>query len=128
MKKLLTSFFLLVSCLVSMANNVVISNVSIVNNGPGNIQVKFDLSWDNSWRTNVGPANYDGAWVFFKYKTAGGDWTHLNMTANNILIPAGFDYFQNSGSNKIGTMIFRDANNLGYRFSICHKYSHWCYK
>jgi hypothetical protein len=113
MKKLLTSFFLLVSCLVSMANNVVISNVSIVNNGPGNIQVKFDLSWDNSWRTNVGPANYDGAWVLFKYKTAGGDWTHLNMTANNILIPAGFDYFQNSGSNKIGTMIFRDANNMG---------------
>ena len=113
MKKFLLSFFLLVNCFVSRANNVVISNVSIINNGPGAIQVKFDLSWDNSWRTNVGPANYDGAWVFFKYKTANGAWTHLNMSANNIVIPAGFDYFQNAGTNKIGTMIFRDDINMG---------------
>ncbi|MBK7681857.1 MAG: hypothetical protein IPJ26_04965 [Bacteroidetes bacterium] len=113
MKKILTSFFLLVFCFVAKANNLVISNVSIVNNGPSNVQIKFDLSWDNSWRTNVGPANYDGAWVFFKYKTAGGDWTHLNMSASNIVMPFGFDYYQNAGSNKIGTMIFRDDNNLG---------------
>lgn len=113
MKKILTSFFLFVCCFVSKANNLVLSNVSIINNGPSNILVEFDLSWDNSWRMNVGPANYDGAWVFFKYKTAGGDWTHFNMTANNIVMPAGFDYFQNSGSSKTGTMIFRDDNNMG---------------
>lgn len=113
MKKLLT-FFLLVGCLTSKANNVVISNVSIVNNGPGNIQVKFDLSWDNSWRTNVGPANYDGVWVFFKYKTAIGDWTHMFLTANNNVIPAGFDVFQNpTNVNKVGAMIFRDDTNMG---------------
>ena len=113
MKKLLVSIVIILCSYVSKANNVVISNVSIVNNGPGNIQIKFDLSWDNSWRTNIGPANYDGAWVFFKYRIAGGDWTHLNMTSSNIVVPAGFDYFQNSGSNKVGTMIFRDDNNTG---------------
>lgn len=60
-----------------------------------------------------GPANYDGVWVFFKYRIAGGDWQHLNMTANNIVVPTGFDYYQNSGTNKTGTMIFRDDTNMG---------------
>src|SRR5438128_531337 len=113
MKKLLTVFFMLVSFLISRANNVVISNVSIVNNGPGNILVKFDLSWDNSWRTNVGPANYDGVWVFFKYKTASGNWTHLSLTGNNNLIPAGFDVYQTTNFLKARAMIFRDAGNMG---------------
>lgn len=60
---LLLSFLAFFGNTVS-ANNVQITNVSIINNGPGNISVKFDLSWDNSWRVNVGPANYDGVWVF----------------------------------------------------------------
>lgn len=96
------------------ANNVQISNVSIVNGGPGAIQVQFDLSWDNSWRVNVGPANYDGVWVFFKYKLAGGSWSHMNLTGNNNVLPTGFDVFQSTtGTNKVGAMIFRDASNLG---------------
>ena len=30
--------------------------------------VEFDLSWNNSWRTSSGPANWDAAWVFLKYR------------------------------------------------------------
>ena len=97
----------------ALANNVQITNVSIVNGGPGAIQVKFDLTWENSWRTVVGPANYDGVWVFFKYKQPGGDWVHLNLTGNNNVIPAGFDVFQNNGTNKTGAMIYREPTNLG---------------
>ena len=95
------------------ANNIQLTNVSIVNGGPGLIRVKFDVSWDNSWRTNIGPANYDGAWVFFKYKLPGGFWTHLILTGSNNVVPAGFDVFQNTGTNKIGAMIMRDAGNMG---------------
>lgn len=106
-------FILLFSTGISNANNVQITNLSIINGGPGAIQVKFDLSWDNSWRINVGPANYDGVWVFFKYKNIAGDWVHMNLTGLNNVTPVGFDIFQNSGSNKVGAMIFRDDNNLG---------------
>jgi formylglycine-generating enzyme required for sulfatase activity len=96
------------------SNNVQLTNVSIINNGPGAIQVQFDVSWDNSWRINVGPANYDGVWVFFKYKQAGGNWIHMNLTGLNNVIPAGFDVFQNpTGTNKIGAMLFRDVTNMG---------------
>ena len=112
MKKLLFIFFV-ATALQSQANNIVISNVTIVNNGPGNIQVQFDLSWDNSWRVNVGPNNYDGAWVFFKYKTASGNWTHMTMTGNNNVIPAGFDVHQNSEFSKIGAILHRESTNMG---------------
>lgn len=106
-------FTLLAATGTGIANNVQLTNLSIVNNGPGLITVKFDLSWDNSWRTNIGPANYDGVWVFFKYKQPGGDWTHLNLTGNNNVAPAGFEVFQNSSFTKPGAMIYRDADNMG---------------
>lgn len=114
MKKVI---YLLVTLLFStgicMANNVQITNMSIINGGPGAIQVKFDLTWDNSWRTNVGPANYDGVWVFFKYKNISGDWVHMNLTGNNNVAPFGFEIYQNAGSNKVGAMIYREDANLG---------------
>ena len=98
---------------ITRANDVQLANVSIENTGPGQIMVKFDVSWQNSWRINVGPANYDGVWVFFKYKTASGNWSHINLTGNNNSTPAGFEIYQNSGTNKAGAMIYRDASNLG---------------
>ncbi|MBS1643869.1 MAG: hypothetical protein JST36_02435 [Bacteroidetes bacterium] len=97
----------------SYANNVQVSNVSIVNNGPGDITVKFDLSWENSWRVNVGPANYDGVWVFFKYKAPGGQWKHINLTGSDNVIPSGFSVYQTSNFYKTGAVIYRSAANLG---------------
>jgi len=114
--KSMRSFLLFLTLLWSSAtwaNNVQISNVSIVNTGPGNIQIQFDLAWENSWRINTGQNNYDGVWVFFKYKNVTGDWVHMNLTGSNNVLPSGFDVFQNSGSNKVGAMISRSAGNLG---------------
>lgn len=113
MKKLLLLITLLAGVTCSYANKVLISNVSIINNGPGAIVVQFDLSWDRSWRTNIGPANYDGVWVFFKYRTSGGDWTHVKLTGTNNIIPAGFAAYQTTDFNKTGAMIYRDATNMG---------------
>lgn len=110
---LLQLFLLFCSMGTAFANNVQISNVSILNNGPGNVQVQFDLSWDNSWRANIGPNNYDGVWVFFKYKTASGNWTHMTMTGNNNVIPSGFDVYQTNDFLKAGAMIYREASNMG---------------
>ncbi|MBL0153570.1 MAG: hypothetical protein IPP93_08810 [Chitinophagaceae bacterium] len=66
MKKIDLSFMgILLPAGPIVANNITISNVSIINNGPSLIQVQFDVSWENSWRVNVGPNNYDGAWSIF---------------------------------------------------------------
>jgi formylglycine-generating enzyme required for sulfatase activity len=116
MKKRL-SFLLMLLCgsySQLFANNVQISNAAIVNNGPGNVQVEFSLSWENSWRTNVGPNNYDGVWVFFKYKQPSGNWTHITMTGNNNVIPTGFSVYQTNDFLKTGAMIYRDATNMGF--------------
>jgi formylglycine-generating enzyme required for sulfatase activity len=113
MKKFIYVLLALVFATDCIANNILISNVSIVNNGAGNVQVKFDVSWENSWRVNVGPNNYDGAWVFFKYKTATGNWIHMTMTGSNNVIPTGFDVYQTNEALKTGAMIYREPTNPG---------------
>jgi formylglycine-generating enzyme required for sulfatase activity len=53
--------------------------------------VDFDLSWSNSWRTGSGPANWDAAWIFLKYRPVDqngkgqGNWRHatLNTASGN---------------------------------------------
>ncbi|MBI2438622.1 MAG: SUMF1/EgtB/PvdO family nonheme iron enzyme [Lentisphaerae bacterium] len=54
---------------------------------PQTARVRFDISWDNSWRNEV---NYDAAWVFVKYSADNGArWRHATMkTAGNN--PLGF--------------------------------------
>ncbi len=65
------------------ANNIQVGNVSFTgqNTTDKYVMVQFDLSWENSWRITTGPANWDAAWVFVKYRITaanGGDdlWKH----------------------------------------------------
>lgn len=51
------------------ATNVQVSNVNQVNVDADNHRIEFDLSWEDSWRQdNNEPNNYDGVWVFIKYR------------------------------------------------------------
>jgi formylglycine-generating enzyme required for sulfatase activity len=44
------------------------------------IQVRFDVSWDNSWRTTTHQRNWDAAWLFVKYRTrASYEWHHATL-------------------------------------------------
>ena len=44
--------------------------------------ITFDLSWENSWRTSSASANYDGVWIFVKYKEKNGtEWKHAHLSA-----------------------------------------------
>ena len=118
MKKIIyTLISFLVMTTYCSGNNVVISNISVLYTSSGAPQIQFDLSWENSWRVFSGPANYDAAWVFFKYKSnSTGLWTHVYMTGSDNVIPAGFDVYENSQiglSTRAGAMIFRDVTNAG---------------
>ncbi len=71
----------------SWANNLAISNLLLRAPAAGKVEVRFDISWNNSWRDGV---NGDAAWVFVKYSTDGGmNWSHATL-ADSGTNPAGF--------------------------------------
>lgn len=85
----LSFLFCLLSSIHAYANNITASNVSLVDQSTsaGTVDVQFDISWDNSWRTST---NYDAAWVFVKYSTDGGTtWAHATLKTSGTN-PTGF--------------------------------------
>ena len=93
------------------ANNIQVSNVvSLDDDGPaGTTNIFFDLSWENSWRTTTGPSNWDAAWVFVKYRTAGGDWQHVTLSGKGPE-PSGATVTVMDGT---GAMVYRSAPGTG---------------
>ena len=92
MKKLSLLLLLSVSLITLKANNVVLANVLLngQNTGSQYSLVNFDISWDNSWRTITNEANYDGAWLFMKFrKKSSFLWQHATLNAANTTTPAG---------------------------------------
>ncbi|MDD5538726.1 MAG: SUMF1/EgtB/PvdO family nonheme iron enzyme [Candidatus Omnitrophica bacterium] len=80
-------------CLFSLpayANNIKVSDVSLQNldSTAGTVDIKFDVSWDNSFtRTDAnGNAYFDRAWVFVKYQIGGtGAWYHATLVSGASL-------------------------------------------
>lgn len=123
MNKKLSMLFLglvLILCpQIVFASHLKVDNalMSEVNKETKLAKIKFNVSWDNSWKNDV---NSDGIWVFAKFQTPEGDWKHVNLrSASN----ADFDYLDHtpemfsSGDNvdlgmlvpaeKTGAFIFR---------------------
>lgn len=123
MKKILT----LITIATAMgqgvkANNIQVANVSIAdqNSGTHSSLIKFDVSWENSWRTSNNESNYDGAWIFVKFrKKSAALWQHatLNYAAPGNAAVSG--HVQPSGSTITtpadgkGAWIYRAANGIG---------------
>jgi formylglycine-generating enzyme required for sulfatase activity len=126
------------------ANNIQVSNTKLTgqNTTDGYTLVQFDLSWENSWRTNDlngdGVTNWDAAWVFIKYRVGTGDWQHawLNNsghssgTGTDATISAGLrtpgTAFHGTTNPGIGVFIYRDADGAG-TFSITGAQLRWNY-
>ena len=116
MKKLLAVLVLVagMACAVN-ANNIAVTNVSFSDQVAAlhYCNVKFDLSWDNSWRTASVPNNWDAAWIFVKYRVSGGVWHHAKLS------PTAGDHTPASGStitpsaDSVGVFIYRSANGSG---------------
>jgi formylglycine-generating enzyme required for sulfatase activity len=113
------------------ANNITLSNLALVSqntnagiNHPSNhIFIKFNVGWENSWRTSTAPFNHDAAWVFIKFRVPGGEWQHVNISQNGHQI--GSDATIEAGlldpsvphhpiSNPaVGAFIYRAADGTG---------------
>jgi formylglycine-generating enzyme required for sulfatase activity len=97
------------------ANNIVVANVSVTDQSAllNHCNVKFDLSWDNSWRAIGVPGNWDAAWVFVKYRIAGGEWQHASLdTSADNHTPASGSAITPSKDFK-GVFIYRTSNGAG---------------
>ncbi len=119
MKKVIL-FFAGIFCMTGIikANDVVVSNVSLINQttaGPlathyNNVQ--FSVSWKNSWRTSTNESNYDGCWIFVKYrKQSTSVWLHATINATGQTAPAG-STIQPVADGK-GAFIYRSSNGTG---------------
>jgi len=103
------------------ANNIAVSNSSITNqNTAGDYtHVKFDVSWENSWRTSTLESNWDAAYVFVKYRIPPmNTWYHATLnyvdgTAANDgnTEPTGATI--NTASDGKGAFLYRNADGIG---------------
>lgn len=77
--------FLFISPVVVKANNIAVSSIALSgqDTAANHTQVRFSISWQNSWRTAAAPANWDAAWVFVKFCVGESDpvITGVNLSA-----------------------------------------------
>jgi formylglycine-generating enzyme required for sulfatase activity len=124
MKRQITVFFAIMLASTISANNVAVTNIKLtgqnniagVNNAANYTMVQFDISWENSFRATTGPANWDAAWVFVKYRIPianGGDgfWKHITLNPTGHTAPPGSTIV--TASDCKGVFIYRDANGNG---------------
>ena len=74
--------------------------------------MQFDINWKNSWRTSTNESNYDGCWIFIKYrKQSTSVWLHATLNITGQTAPTG-SVLQPAADGK-GAWIYRSANGIG---------------
>lgn len=130
-----TALALLLTASMS-ANNIQVTNFSLTGNTGTSTQVRFDLSWENSWRGG-GVTNWDAAWVFVKYRSAlGGPWQHANLNNTGHVAATGSQIdpglrtpgtaYNASTNPVVGVFIYRDAAGNG-NLSLPNTQLNWNY-
>lgn len=104
--------------LLGMANNIDVKNVRLTGATSTTTQVAFDLSWENSWRTNNlngdSVENWDAAWVFIKYRVGGsGPWLNATLSSAGHATGSGTSMNIDVPSGEKGAFIYRDNEGLG---------------
>ncbi|MBK8552271.1 MAG: SUMF1/EgtB/PvdO family nonheme iron enzyme [Ignavibacteria bacterium] len=109
----------------SYSNNISVSNFSLTSqNVTGHYSmIKFDISWENSWRVASPLNNWDAAWVFVKYRIGSGEWQHTWLNNTGHINPSGSTIttglldpalpFNPTTNPGLGAFIYRDANGTG---------------
>lgn len=104
---------LLLSC-QTFANNLSIGIPTYDGNAH---TLTFTVQWDNSWRVNTGPTNYDAVWIFAKRQPCGanGIWSHalLSTTSSNHSVTGSNGLVADAVSDGMGVFVHlgSSANN-----------------
>jgi formylglycine-generating enzyme required for sulfatase activity len=124
-KAVLTLLLLPVLPCIALAGNLVISNIQTgqYDYASGNVEVKFDVSWENSWRLSGAPGNWDAVWLFVKYRANGGGWAHARLNSTGHSTPAGTTInagladtgaaFNISTNPGVGVFLYRSSAGTG---------------
>lgn len=120
-------FLVLCSFKFVYSNNIQVNNglISEDNTSQGYAIIQFNLSWENSWRVESSPNNWDAAWVFVKFRIVGEEWSHalLNIIGHSSgsgtpstvevgLLNDKLPYHQITNPG-IGVFIHRSENGVG---------------
>lgn len=106
-------------------NNIQVTNTQLVSQNTVDdfVMVEFNITWENSWRLAGGPANWDAAWIFVKYRVGAGPWTHAYLhntghetcqgmiTSNGLLTPGA--PFDPSTNPALGVFLYRSEPGAG---------------
>ena len=97
----------------AQANNLVISNVSLTgqNTAEDYCYIRFDISWENSWRTSSAPNNWDAAWIFAKYRIGSSTWNHVMLNTTGNVAPEGSTL--EVPADEVGAFFYRSADGSG---------------
>jgi len=87
------------------------------NTGTGQVLVRFDISWENSWRKDTDMANWDACWIFVKYRKNGSsEWHHATLGNRTDVhtIPTGASLSVGTTDNAgKGVFLYRSENGDG---------------
>lgn len=110
---LFTLLIFLFICSNLFSNNIQVDDIFLKDQDPAanTLMVEFDLSWENSWRVDTGPSNWDAAWVFMKYKISGGNWLHCTLSSIGHANASGSTI--NVSNDNVGAFIYRSGNGTG---------------
>lgn len=93
----------------------------------GTVMIKFDIAWDNSWRTSK-PANYDAAWIFVKCWD-GESWNHVYLEKDGAIpgsvnpadaVVAGTKYYVSNQEGTVTNMPMKLEPGYSYAWKKWH--------
>lgn len=97
--------------ITTQANNLQITGTS-VDTAAG--EITFNIKWDNSWKTNIAPANYDAVWVFVKYQDCADKlWRHADLSMTSANHTAGGLLKVDAVTDGKGVFVYRKINGGG---------------
>lgn len=124
----------------SYANNIQVSGITLTgqNTVSDYTHINFSIAWDNSWRTPIGPQNWDAAWIFAKYRiNTQSVWQHATLhyvdgtgTGDGHTVPPGA-IIRGSNDNGLGgshgVFLYGDANYLQSNVNYANVRLRWDY-
>ncbi|MBL0129278.1 MAG: hypothetical protein IPP83_17940 [Flavobacteriales bacterium] len=76
------------------------------------MSVGFRVAWENSWRTSTNESNYDGAWVFIKFRKNGtSEWRHCTLDGTAFSASPGSDI--TVPTDRKGAFLHRASDGIG---------------
>lgn len=112
----------------SFSNNISISNITLLNKNTvaKSVYLQFDISWENSWKINTGPQNWDAAWVFVKFRINNGIWKHATLSSvdNEHHVPS--EAIVDASGDGKGVFLYRATYGSG-NFSVSNVQLKWSY-